>query len=182
MGKAVEITHLEHSPADLRGHASKERDGQIVRRLLAVAMVMEGASREEAAARCGMDRQTLRDWIHRYNAEGIPGLASRTGGGPAPALTEQQMAELKAIVLKGPDPETDRVVRWRCVDLRRVIADRWSVTLHERTVGKLLRKLALTRLQPRPFHPKKDAEAQEAFKKTSRNLPVPSCLPQSLAH
>jgi transposase len=181
MGKAVEITRLESSAADLRGHASRERDGQIVRRVLAIAMVLEGASREEAADRNGMDRQTLRDWVWRYNAEGIPGLASRTGGGPAPALTEQQMAELKAIVLRGPDPEIDHVVRWRCVDLRQVIAGRWSVTLHERTVGKLLRKLALTRLQPRPFHPKKDAEAQEAFKKTSLNLPAPFCLRRSLA-
>jgi transposase len=181
MGKAVEITRLEATAADLRGQASKERDGQIVRRLLAIAMVLEGASREDAADRSGMDRQTLRDWVHRYNAEGIPGLTSRTGGGPAPALTEQQMVELKAIVLKGPDPETDHVVRWRCVDLREVIARRWSVTLHERTVGKLLRKLALTRLQPRPCHPQKDIEAQEAFKKTSLNLPAPSCLHRSLA-
>jgi putative transposase len=181
MGKAVEITRLELSAADLRGHASKTRDGQIVRRLLAIAMVLEGASREAAADRSGMDRQTLRDWVHRYNADGIPGLASRTGGGPAPALTEQQMAELKAIVLKGPNPETDHVVRWRCVDLRQVIARRWSVTLHERTVGKVLHKLALTRLQPRPFHPKKDAEAQEAFQKTSPSLPAPLCPRRSLA-
>ena len=59
------------------------------------------------------------------------------------------------------------MVRWRCADLRDEIAARWSVDLHERTVGKLLHRLGLTRLQPRPFHPKKDAAAQEAFKETS---------------
>ena len=77
------------------------------------------------------------------------------------------MAELKELVIAGPDPEKDGVVRWRCVDLRVKIADRFQVTFHQRSVGKLLHKLGLTRLQPRPYHPKKDAVAQEAFKKTS---------------
>ncbi len=68
-----------------------------------------------------MDRQTLRDWVHRYNDHGVDGLQSRHSAGPAPALNEQQMAELKALVLKGPDPATDKVVRWRCLDLRQEV-------------------------------------------------------------
>jgi hypothetical protein len=58
-------------------------------------------------------------------------------------------------------------MRWRCVDLSKEVARGFSVTVPERTIGKRLRKLGLTRLQPRPYHPKKDAEAQEAFNKTS---------------
>jgi transposase len=76
------------------------------------------------------------------------------------------MVELRELTIRGPDPEKDRVVRWRCVDLRDEVARRFAVTVTERTIGKWLRKLELTRLQPRPFHPKKDAAAQEAFKKT----------------
>jgi transposase len=113
-----------------------------------------------------MDRQTLCDWVHRYNAQGVAGLASRISPGPVPSLNDQQMAALKALVIAGPDPEKDGVVRWRCVDLREQIIRRFSVTLHERSVGKLLRKLRLTQLQPRPCHPKQDAAAQETFKKT----------------
>ena len=44
---------------------------------------------------------------------------------------------------------------------------RFEVEVHERTVGKLLRRLRMTRLQPRPHHPKRDLAAQEAFKKAS---------------
>jgi transposase len=77
------------------------------------------------------------------------------------------MADLKELVIAGPDPERDGVVRWRCIDLQAVIAERYEVDVHERTAGKLLRRMGLTRLQPRPYHPKKDATAQEAFKKTS---------------
>jgi len=167
MGKPLAITRTEHSSEELRAFASRSRDGARVRRLLALAFILEGASRTEAAERSGMDRQTLRDWVHRYNAEGIEGLKSSHGPGKPPSLTEEQMAELKATVLKGPDPAKHGVVRWRCVDLRAEVARRFTVEVSERTIGKWLRKLGLTRLQPRPFHPKKDEAAQAAFKKTS---------------
>jgi transposase len=168
MGRAVAITRTDVTAEELRCAARHSRNGRQSCRLLAVAMVLEGASRADAAAAGGMDRQTLRDWVHRYNAEGIAGLADEARSGRPSALTLGQMQELKEIVLAGPDPERHRVVRWRCVDLRGEIARRFSVELHERSVGKLLHKLGLVRLQPRPCHPKKDAAAQEAFKKTSR--------------
>lgn len=167
MGSALRITRTEHSAAQLRALAGKCHDGAQVRRLLALALVLEGCPRTQAAAQNGMDRQTLRDWVHRYNDHGVDGLRSQWSAGPTPALTEQQMAELKALVLKGPNPATDKVVRWRCIDVREEVARRFNVTVHESTIGKWLHQLGLTRLQPRPFHPKKDAAAQEAFKKTS---------------
>ena len=167
MGQPIAITRTEHSASDFRRLASREKDGQVVRRLLALAMVLEGHSRTDAAQMTGMDRQTLRDWVHRYNADGVAGLISRVSAGPAPVLNEAEMAELRALVLSGPDPATDEVVRWRCVDLRDKVAQRYGVYVHQRTVAKWLGKMEMTRLQPRPFHPKKDAAAQEAFKKTS---------------
>jgi transposase len=167
MVAAVKITRTDHTAAELRGLAAKSNDAAQVRRLLALALVLEGQSRHAAAMQTGMDRQTLRDWVHRYNAEGTSGLLSIRSGGHPTSLTAAQMAELKKLTIKGPDPETDHVVRWRCVDLRDEVARRFTVTVTERTIGRWLRGLELTRLQPRPFHPKKDAAAQEAFKKTS---------------
>ena len=170
MGASLAITRADHTAAGLRALAARSGDGAQVRRLLALAHVLDGRPRREAAEQSGMDRQTLRDWVHRYNAEGVDGLISRTAPGREPALTEAQRAELKALVLAGPDPATDKVVRWRCVDLREQVARRFSVDVHESTIGKWLHQLGLTLLQPRPFHPKKDADAQEAFKKTSLRL------------
>jgi transposase len=105
--------------------------------------------------------------VHRYNEAGADGLISRTAPGPAPKLSEAQMQELRALVIAGPDAAIHQVVRWRCVDLRAEVARRFEVTVDERTIGKWLSKLRLTRLQPRPYHPKKDPAAEEAFKKTS---------------
>ncbi len=110
---------------------------------------------------------TLRDWVHRYNAAGVEGLRSRTGPGRPRFLTDARMEELRAIVLTGPNPERHTVIRWRCVDLCAEIVERWSVRVSEQTLGKWLRRLEMTRLQPRPYHPKKDPAAELAFKKTS---------------
>ena len=167
MGQPINITNVDYSAIDLRCFASREKRGEVVRRLLVLAMILEGCWWTAAAEMNGMDRQTLRDWVHRYNAEGGAGLMSRVGPGPAPLLNETQMAELLTLVVNGPAPEVDGVVRWRCVDLQEQVARRFSVEVTERTISRWLRQLKLTRLQPRPFHSKKDAAAQEAFKKTS---------------
>jgi len=167
MGKAIEITRLDRSARQLRELAVRTEESDVVRRLLGIALLLEGWSRGAAAAAVGMDRQTLCDWVHRYNAGGVAGLATAARSGRPPALNEAQMAELKELVIADPDPEKDGIVRWRCADLRVKIADHFLVSFHKRSVGKLLRKLGLTRLQPRPYHPKKDAAAQEAFKETS---------------
>jgi transposase len=167
MSSAVRVTHKDHQPAGLRALAAKSDDAAKTRRLLAIAMVLEGSSRLDAARQTGMDRQTLRDWVLRYNEHGVDGLASRKPPGAAPKLSAAQMSELCDLVLAGPDPKADKVVRWRCLDLREEVTQRFSVTVPERTIAKWLRKLKLTRLQPRPFHPKRDEAAQEAFKKTS---------------
>ena len=167
MSAAVIVTRTDHQPAALRAAAAKSDDAAKSRRLLAIAMVLDGTSRLDAARQTGMDRQTLRDWVIRYNAHGIDGLASRKPPGAAPKLSAAQMSELRDLVLAGPDPKANKVVRWRCLDLREEVTRRFCVTVPERTIAKWLRKLRLTRLQPRPFHPKRDEAAQEDFKKTS---------------
>src|SRR3989440_9674409 len=114
----VGITRHELGAGELRREAKRCRDAKAARRMLALALVLEGASREEAARAAGMDRQTLRDWVHRYNAEGLPGLSDRRRPGPRPRLTPGQEAELAAAVERGPDPDRDGVVRWRRIDLK----------------------------------------------------------------
>jgi transposase len=163
----IAITRMELTASELRAAAGRTNDARAARRMLAIALVLEGVDRTTAAETCGMDRQTLRDWVHRYNAEGVAGLVNRAVPQRPRRLAPDQLAELAAWVEAGPDPARDGVVRWRRRDLQHRIAAEFGVVLHERSVGKQLAALGFRRLSVRPQHPKSDPDAQLAFKKTS---------------
>lgn len=166
---AVAITRTELDAAGLRRAAGRSRDVAAARRMLALALVLEGRSRTDAARSAGMDRQTLRDWVHRYNEQGLAGLCDKRGKvGPKPRLTAAQEAELAELVRKGPDLAEHGVVRWRRADLARVIEARFGVVLAERSVGAVLHRLGFRRLVVRPRHPGHDASAQASFRPGSR--------------
>ncbi len=157
----------DYDSIELRSLAKASRDPRQVRRLLALAAVYNGMIRAEAAKVGGMDRQTLRDWVHRFNEEGPEGLKNRSGAGRRRLLTAAQMRELSVIVETGPDPAIDGVVRWRRIDLTRVIEERFGVSYSERTISDLLAALSFSHISARPQHPKPDQRVIEAFKKTS---------------
>ncbi len=157
----------DYSAAELRRRAAATRNANQSRRLLSLAAVLDGMNRTEAARIGGMDRQTLRDWVHRFNDHGPEGLLDGWSKGPAPRLSAEQRAEIAQLVETGPDREVHGVVRWRRIDLRRVIAERFGVDYHERTVGKILRTLGFSHISARPHHPRQDQRTIEAFKKTS---------------
>jgi len=159
---------MDFSTRELRRLAKGSKDANQSRRLLSLAAIVDGMNRADAARIGGMDRQTLRDWVHRFNKAGPEGLRDAWASGPAPRLSLSQRTELAAIVEAGPDREADRVVRWRRIDLKRVIHERFGVDYHERYVGTLLKQLGFSHMSARPRHPRQDAEIIEAFKKTSR--------------
>src|ERR1700680_3730494 len=160
----LEIMRTDHSIEGLRGEACRCGESKQARRLLGLAMAMEGAAREVAAKGAGMTRQTLRDWVIRYNERGIDGLKDKPKPGRPPRLKEAQLIEFDALVEKGPDLETDGVVRWRCVDLKTIVASKFGVDLSEDQIGRILKQRGYTRLSVRPRHPRTDEATQEAFK------------------
>src|SRR3954447_11365781 len=164
MGAAVAI-RTDMEARELRQLARRERDGWVAARLIALANVLDGMSREAAARAAGMDRQTLRDWVIRFNTEGVDGLRDQPRSGRRPRMTEGQQATLKAIVLRGPDPERDGVSTWRIIDLCRIVEERFGVTYREGGMRRLIKALGLSWQKTRPRHPKADKAAQERFKK-----------------
>ena len=167
MASAVSL-RTDYSAAELRALAAATRHANQSRRLLSLAAVVDGMNRTEAARIGGMDRQTLRDWVHRFNDHGPEGLLDGWSKGPAPRLSAEQRAEIAELVETGPDRAVHGVVRWRRIDLQRVIVERFGVSYHERSVGKLLKALGFLHISARPRHPMQDAHTIEAFKKTSR--------------
>jgi transposase len=175
---SIQIMRTEFAVAELRRKACQVSDPDQTRRMLAIALILDGANRADAAKSAGMERQTLRDWVHRYNAEGIEGLKDRPNPGRKPLLNEEQLSELDQIVETQPDPGTDGVVRWRCCDLKVKIKNRFNIEISERSVARILRDRGFRRLSVRPKHPKAD----EALQQTSARIFLPrygTCCPST---
>ena len=147
----------------LRKKARSEKDGRVASRLLGIANILDGMDRDAAAHVVGMTRQTLRDWVCRYNDDGIEGLRNKPKGRPPRTLTSAQEQEIETLVTTAP---AGTLVRWRRVDIQKEIKNRFKIDVHENTIGRLLRRLGFTRISVRPQHPETDAAAQEDFKKT----------------
>jgi transposase len=158
----------DFSAGELRRLAATTKNANQSRRLLSLAAILDGMSRTEAARIGGMDRQTLRDWVHRFNERGPEGLKDTWSKGHPPRLSIEQRAELAQVIETGPDRAVHGVVRWRRIDLQRLIAERFGVAYHERTVGKILHQIGFRRISARPRHPAQDERIVAEFKKTSQ--------------
>ncbi len=162
----IAVTRLDLAVAELRRRARLSDDADQARRILAIALVLEGGSRVAAARAAGAQRQTLRDWVIRYDAEGLDGLKDRPKPGRRPRLSGEHLKALDQLVNEGPGIAAGKVVRWRCADLKAVAQERFGVTLSERSIGRIPGQRRFARLSVRPQHPDADEAAQEAFKKT----------------
>lgn len=159
----------DRTPAVLRKAAKAEKNARVARRMLAIANALSGMSRKAAAESGGMDRQTLRDWVIRYNSHGLDGLYDCWGEGRPPRLEAAEQAELLRIVMAGPDPEADGLSAFTREDLVGICEQRFGKTLHVSSMSRVLRRLGLSRQKARPSHPQKDPAAAAAFKKSPGN-------------
>jgi transposase len=136
------------------------------RRLLAIAAVLDGASREAAAKVGGMDRQTLRDWVIRFNHQRAVGLINKCSPGAPGKLTKKHKAFLARLVEEGPIPAIHGVVRWRACDLIMLLHEEFGLSVSDDTVYRALKELGFSHVSARPKAYKQDSDAVEAFKKT----------------
>ena len=166
MGQAVPI-RTDYTAREVRRFAKCAKDGAQARRLLALAAVLDGVSREEAAKLGGMDRQTLRDWVIRFNEQGPDGLINIPSPGVPPKLDDTHRAFLARIVKEGPIPAVHGVVRWRACDLIMRLYEEFALSVSDDTIYRALKDLGFSHVSARPKAYKQDAEAIDAFKKTS---------------
>ena len=159
----------DYTAGEVRGFAKRAKDGGQARRLLAIAAVLDGASRTDAATIGGMDRQTLRDWVIRFNEQGPDGLINIPSPGVPPKLGKEHRAFLVRLVEEGPIPAVHGVVRWRACDLIMQLHQEFGLSVSDDTIYRALKSLGFTHVSARPKAYKQDPDALEAFKKT---LPI----------
>ena len=167
MAAAIGV-RTDYTGADLRGFARRSGDADQVRRLLAVALILDGSSRSEAAKVAGVTLQIVRDWVLRFNEGGPEGLATRKAPGRSSILNDEQRSQLIAMVEAGPVPAAHGVVRWRLCDLAQWIWDEFAVSVTRHTLGRELRAMGYRKLSARPRHRGQKSDDITDFKKASQ--------------
>jgi transposase len=181
MGQAIAV-RSDYKSGEVRGLAKRAKDAAQARRLLAIAAVLDGASRTDAAKIGGMDRQTLRDWVIRFNDQGPDGLINIASPGVPPKLDATHRAFLARIVEEGPIPAVHGVVRWRACDLIVRLHEEFGISVSDDTVYRALKDLGFSHLSARPKAYKQDPEGMEAFKKTFQHALRKSARSSRQAH
>ena len=162
MGRAIAVK-TDYSGAEVRRLAKRTKDAAQARRLLAIAAILDGASREEAANTGGMDRQTLRDWVIRFNEQGPDGLINIASPGAPAKLDEEHKAFLARIADEGPTPAIHGVVRWRACDLIMRLYEEFALSVSDDTIYRAMKELGFSHVSARPKAYKQDAEAIDFF-------------------
>lgn len=159
--------HVEphHTPDELAAMARVQACGRVARRLLAVRLAALGLAAEAVGSQVLLSGRQVKTWVSRYNAGGAAALASRPKAGRPGPLTAEQAGRLRDRLRAGPTP-ADGVCSLRGEDVRRVLREEFGVVRCLQAVYDLLHRLGFEPLRPRPRHPKADAEAQAAFKKS----------------
>src|SRR6185312_6035679 len=139
-------------------------DGKVVQRLLGIALILDGRGRSEAASLVGLDPQTLARAVQHYNADGIAGLKDRTSPGRPPKLTDEQSAELKRMILAGPEDRDNGCPEYKVRHIVDLVKDKWGICISPETVRTRLHAMNLVPLVCRPRHHEADPVAQAAFK------------------
>ncbi len=165
--RAVKVV-TDLSSEQLRRKARTQSDARVRIRLLAIANVLDGMSRQEAAQSVGLSRNALHHWISRYNREGVEGLSDRPRCGRPTNLEAQKAESFKQRVLAGADLSRDGIVSFRGWKLQEILHQEFDAEYALSSVYQVLSRLNLRCLQPRPRHPDTDELAQEEFKKTSQ--------------
>jgi transposase len=166
MAQAIGV-RMDYASDEVRGFAKRAKDAAQARRLLAIAAVLDGASRTGAAKIGGMDRQTLRDWVIRFNEQGPDGLINIPSPGVPPKLKKEHKAFLARLVENGPIPAIHGVVRWRACDLIMQLHEQFGISVCDDTVYRALKELGFSHVSARPRAYKQDPTAIDEFKKNS---------------
>ena len=181
MSVKIAVTCTDHTPESLRKLASSYKFRDCRNRLRAMALMIEDSvSRAEISRRVGVDVQTLRDWVVRYNEAGVGGLRDAARPGRPPKLDENQQAQLVAWMDAGPDPDAGEPSCWTVGDIRLWIGRRFDVDFTLEGVRRMIHRLDFRHVSPRPIHPRAKPEDQENFRGNFSRL-AQSVLPDGVS-
>ena len=157
------------TPNELARIAKKEPNPRVRQRLLAVRLVVMGNTVPQAAKAVGLKQRQSRNWIHRFNAEGVNGLRDLPRPGQPVKLPRQKEQAFRERIEKGAG-QKDPTRNLRVKDIQRILREEFGAKYCLGGTYFLLHRLGFSSLVPRPRHPKADQQVQSRFKKNAARV------------
>lgn len=165
---------------ELQSRARLKKYSSFADRIRAVVYAMKGETAEFIADALERDISWVFNWVSRYNETGFEALQDRPRSGQPKKLTPEQEAIFKNRVLKGPIKKDDGISRFTGKHLIVILKNEFSADYSLAGVYKLLHRLRLSHITPRPRHPKNEpqkiGEWKEQFpllsKKKKKNMKI----------
>ena len=157
------------TPDDLEKIAKKEPNPRVRQRLLAVRLVVMGNTVPQAAKAVGLKQRQSRNWIHRFNEEGLHGLRDRPRPGQPVKLPRQKEQAFRERIAEGAGKK-DSTPNLRVKDIQRILREEFGADYCLGGTYFLLHRLGFSSLVPRPRHPNADQQAQARFKKNAARM------------
>lgn len=107
----------------------------------------------------GISRKSLMSWIKNFATESENGLHTKTGRGRKRLINSDIEDRVHKILHDKPDITIEQ--------LRQILSDKYNVNAARMTVHRLIKRLGMSYITPRPQHYKSDESAQDDFKKNS---------------
>lgn len=151
--------------AALQEEIRRSDESRYDHRLHAILLVAQGMTCPDVAARFGDSVRAVQTWVHRFEEEGLAGLAEANRPGRPPRLNDKQLREIERALRISPRTVGMEVNLWDGKTLSAFIQKRFGVTIQVRQCQRLFRQLGFRLRKPRPMIAHADPSVQEGFKK-----------------
>jgi transposase len=136
-------------------------------RLYAVYQVSLGRPSRELEVLYNTSFKQVTNWVHRFEKEGINGLADKLGRGRTPKLSEEQYQTLRQVILTAtPEKYGYNTVTWTGPLLIEFVKKEFGITYKKAQIYNIIKSLGLTYQKGRGIYPESDPVAQEVFTQT----------------
>src|SRR5690242_14337581 len=122
-----------------------------------------GWKQQDIAAALGVTPGAVSQWLKRGREQGVEGLRRHPAPGRQPRLTAGQLAQLPALVERGPEAYGFRGQVWTCKRVAEVIRRTFGVSYHPAHVSRLLHAAHHSVQQPKERASQRNAAAIQVW-------------------
>jgi transposase len=171
MGRSVKLLQ-NYTTAQVKQIIKSNSDYYIDKKLCAILQVNLGKSSRFLAPYYCVSPKQIRNWVARFDAEGIEGLRIKKGRGRRSFISPEQMEQVKSDLSRPPEFFGYNSGVWTGPLLQKHLEKSYQIFYKISTIYDLLYRLGFSFLRPRSKYPERDEAKREVAKIDIKNFRI----------